>query len=90
MKCPFCQNEMGDAADACPRCHRRHAPQVAQYITQGWNALHAGAEEQARAALESGAYAIVVGTAITAPNAITARFVQALQHVAPRQSGSGR
>ncbi len=50
MKCPFCQNEMGDAADACPRCHRRHAPQVAQYITQGWNALHAGAEEQARAA----------------------------------------
>jgi hypothetical protein len=50
MKCPFCQNEMGDAADACPRCHRRHAPQVANYILQGWNALQGGAEEQARAA----------------------------------------
>jgi hypothetical protein len=50
MKCPFCQNEMGEAVDACPRCHRRHSPQVARYIAQGWNALQGGAEEEARAA----------------------------------------
>jgi hypothetical protein len=50
MRCPFCQNEMGAAADACPRCHRRHSPQVARFITQGWNALQGGAEEEARAA----------------------------------------
>jgi hypothetical protein len=50
MKCPFCQNEMGDAADACPRCHRRYAPQVAGYIAQGWNALQGGAGEEARTA----------------------------------------
>jgi hypothetical protein len=50
MKCPFCQNEMGDGADACPHCHRRHARQVARYIAQGWNALQGGAEGEARAA----------------------------------------
>ena len=50
MKCPFCQNEMGDAPDACPHCQRRHAPQVAQFIAQGWNALQGGAEGEARAA----------------------------------------
>ena len=50
MKCPFCQNEMGDAADMCPRCHRRHSPQVARYIAQGWNALQGGAEGDARTA----------------------------------------
>ena len=50
MKCPFCQNDMGDAPDACPHCQRRHAPQVAQYIAQGWNALQSGAEGEARAA----------------------------------------
>ncbi len=34
---------------------------------------------EARAALEAGAFAVVVGTAITAPGAITARFVEAMQ-----------
>ncbi len=33
---------------------------------------------EARRALDAGAYAVVVGTAITAPDAITARFVRAL------------
>ncbi len=50
MKCPFCQNEMGKATNACPRCHRRHSLQVARYILQGWNALQSGREEEARAA----------------------------------------
>ncbi len=35
---------------------------------------------QARRALEMGAWAVVVGSAITRPRTITARFVQALEH----------
>lgn len=35
--------------------------------------------EDVRAALDAGAFAVVVGTAITAPIAITQRFVQATQ-----------
>jgi N-acylglucosamine-6-phosphate 2-epimerase len=35
--------------------------------------------EQAHRALKAGAYAVVVGTAITRPEAITARFVEALK-----------
>ncbi len=35
--------------------------------------------EQARAALEAGAYAVVVGTAITAPERITQQFVKAVR-----------
>lgn len=34
---------------------------------------------EARAALDAGAYAVVVGTAITRPEAITARFVEAIK-----------
>jgi putative N-acetylmannosamine-6-phosphate epimerase len=34
--------------------------------------------QEARAALEAGAYAVVVGTAITNPTEITRRFVEAL------------
>jgi N-acylglucosamine-6-phosphate 2-epimerase len=36
--------------------------------------------EQARAALEAGAFAVVVGGAITRPQQITTRFVQAIRH----------
>ena len=36
--------------------------------------------EEARRALDLGASFVVVGTAITNPTAITARFVAALQH----------
>lgn len=50
MQCPFCQNDLGGAQSSCPHCGRAHAPQVAEYITQGWNALRGGADEQARAA----------------------------------------
>lgn len=37
-----------------------------------------GTPEQARAALDAGAFAVVVGTAITAPGAITARFTRSM------------
>ena len=50
MQCPFCQNEMGNAQNACPRCGRPHSPYVAYYVAQGWNELKRGAEQQARAA----------------------------------------
>jgi N-acylglucosamine-6-phosphate 2-epimerase len=36
--------------------------------------------EEARQALDAGAFAVVVGTSITHPTSITSRFVQALQH----------
>ena len=35
--------------------------------------------EQARAALDAGAYAVIVGGAIIRPQQITARFVRAIQ-----------
>ncbi len=41
---------------------------------------------EARRALDVGAYAVVVGTAITAPDAITARFVRALRPDASPQT----
>ena len=41
--------------------------------------------EQARGALEAGAVAVVVGSAITRPQLITARFVQALQEGSDQQ-----
>jgi hypothetical protein len=50
MQCPFCQNEMGNAQNACPHCKRPHSPYVAYYVAQGWNELKRGAEQQARAA----------------------------------------
>lgn len=39
--------------------------------------------QEARRALELGAWAVVVGSAITRPQMITARFVRSLKHVAP-------
>jgi len=50
MQCPFCQNDMGNAQDKCPRCGRPHAPYVAYYLAQGWNDLKRGAEQETRAA----------------------------------------
>ncbi len=50
MQCPFCQNDMGNAQDKCPRCGRPHAPYVAYYLAQGWNGLKRGAEQETRAA----------------------------------------
>ena len=40
--------------------------------------------QQAREALQAGAFAVVVGGAITRPQQITARFAEALQHDVPR------
>ena len=37
--------------------------------------------EQARRALDLGAWSVVVGSAITRPRTITARFVSAIEHV---------
>ena len=50
MQCPFCQNEMGNAQDKCPRCGRPHSPYVAYYLAKGWNDLQRNAEQEARAA----------------------------------------
>ena len=50
MQCPFCQNEMGNAQNACPRCGRPHSPYVAYYVAQGWSHLQRNAERDARAA----------------------------------------
>ena len=51
MQCPFCQNEMGNAQNACPRCGRPHSPYVAYYVAQGWSHLQRNAERDARAAV---------------------------------------
>jgi N-acylglucosamine-6-phosphate 2-epimerase len=40
---------------------------------------HVSTPQQARLALEAGAWAVVVGSAITRPQIITARFVQAIR-----------
>jgi hypothetical protein len=98
MKCPFCQNEMGDAVDACPRCHRRHSPQVARYIAQGWNALLGGAEEEARAAFTQAlqatpqndkqqiqSYVAYLFTQAKAPPATAAASVQPQPHPRARR-----
>jgi hypothetical protein len=50
MQCPFCQSEMGDAQNACPRCGRPHSPYVAYYLAKGWNDLQRNVEPEARAA----------------------------------------
>jgi N-acylglucosamine-6-phosphate 2-epimerase len=47
-----------------------------------------GAPQQARAALDAGAWTVVVGGAITRPQLITARFVAALQAGADGAAGS--
>jgi len=44
--------------------------------------------QQARAALDAGAWTVVVGGAITRPELITARFVAALQAGADGAAGS--
>jgi glucokinase len=45
--------------------------------------------EEARAALAAGAYAVVVGTAITRPHEITRRFVQAMGQAGEREVFAG-
>jgi putative N-acetylmannosamine-6-phosphate epimerase len=40
---------------------------------------HVTQPDEVRRALDLGAYAVVVGSAITRPQSITARFVQAIQ-----------
>lgn len=50
MQCPFCQNEMGNAQDSCPRCGRKHSPYVAYYLARGWNDLKRNAQTDARSA----------------------------------------
>ena len=52
MQCPFCQNEMGNAQNACPRCRRKHSPYVAYYLAKGWDALKRGADTDARSAFD--------------------------------------
>lgn len=39
MRCPFCQQEMGAAQQACPACGRPHSPYVAYCLQQAWLAL---------------------------------------------------
>ena len=52
MQCPFCQNEMGNAQDQCPRCRRKHSPYVAYYLARGWNDLKRNAQTDARSAFD--------------------------------------
>jgi len=44
---------------------------------------HVWTPEQARAALDAGAYAVVVGSAITRPQLVTRRFVRAIRESTP-------
>ncbi len=46
---------------------------------------HYKTPEQCRAALEAGAHAVVVGTALTAPEVVMAEFVQAMAQAGPKQ-----
>ena len=50
MQCPFCQNEMGNAQNACPRCQRPHSPYVAYQVAKGWNDMQRGGQKDAQAA----------------------------------------
>ena len=50
MQCPFCQNEMGNVQNACPRCQRPHSPYVAYQVAKGWNDMQRGAQKDAQAA----------------------------------------
>ncbi|MGQ9683817.1 MAG: hypothetical protein ACUVX9_14875 [Anaerolineae bacterium] len=52
MRCPFCQQEMGDARLACPACGRKHSPYVAYTLQQGWAELQHGAPDRARSAFD--------------------------------------
>ena len=45
--------------------------------------------EEAEAAITAGAYAVIIGTAITRPHDITARFAAAVEHAAARHRGTG-
>ena len=52
MRCPFCQQELGDARLACPSCGRAHSPYVAHCLQQAWVELQRGARDRAGAAFD--------------------------------------
>lgn len=80
-------------ADAVATTLYGFTPETAQFRAVNWNLIerllkrlgvplilegHVSQPEEVRRALDLGAYAVVVGSAITRPESITARFVKAL------------
>jgi hypothetical protein len=87
MKCPFCQNEMGDAQTGCPHCGRPHSVRVAHYIEQMQESLQRGSEQEARAAFKEAMGATPPNDKQPLERYVARLFVQAK---APAAAGEAR
>jgi len=101
MQCPFCQNEMGNAQNACPRCGRPHSPYVAYYLAKGWNDLKRNAQADARNDFNEAlrvtppadqkhlqTYIAYLVQQVATPSAIAGAAIAAAQHPAAQQQAA--